>query len=146
MRFQSTQASCGPAALRNALRARGVHRSEEELARLAGYRPEDGTTARGLLKALRLIAADNPDIQPVTFQESRADIALLKLSHAHSRGLVVVPCVDEWSHWVVSFGTLGQIFHIADSADDEMVLHLDSEQLRARWKGFGKCPYYGIAV
>lgn len=146
MRFQSTQASCGPAALRNALRARGVTRSEDELAQLCGFSPATGTPVRGMLRALALIAVDHPDITPAQLKESRPDIALLKLRDAHSHGLVVILCVDSDEHWVVSFGSLGDRIHVADSDDDEMVLHYTPPELIERWRGLGRAAFYGIVV
>lgn len=146
MQFQGTQASCGPAALRNALRVRGIHRSVDELGQLAGYRPDYGTGSRGLIKALKLIAVDNPEIQAIPVHETRSDIALLKLRQAHSDGLAAILCVQDWSHWVCSFGMLGGVFHIADSADNEMVAHLAPSDLIATWRGPSRRPFYGILV
>lgn len=147
MRFQSTQASCGPAALRNALLARSIVRSEEELAKLSGYRADVGTSPRGMMRALILIAKDHPELMPAPLAEARADIALLRLMAAHRAGSVVILLVDSYEHWVVSFGTLGdKVIHVADSADNEMVAHYNPEELLQRWRGVGKKPYYGIIV
>lgn len=147
MRFQQTQASCGPAALRNALLARGVERSEEELAKLCGYRADIGTSPKGMMRALILIAKDHPALLPGPFAERQSDVAMLRLLAAHRAGYVAILLVDSDEHWVVSFGTLGdQIIHVSDSADSEMVLHYTAEQLLARWRGPGRKPYYGILV
>ena len=146
MRFQSTAASCGPASLRNALLARGIARSEEELARLAGC-TTDGTTARGMMRALLLVAKEHHGILPGVLSERRDDIALLKLVAAHRAGCAAILCVDDNSHWAVSFGMLGDsIFHLADSADDELVLHLSPEALLSRWKSSLKNCYYALIV
>lgn len=138
--------SCGPAALRNALQSRGIHRSEDELARLTGLTIE-GTAARGILKAAHMIAVDEPTLRPGVINERRADVAILKLRAAHDLGSAAILCVDNYDHWVASFGMLGdEVFHVADSANDELVLHYTPAALLARWKGPGRQPYYAIIL
>lgn len=147
MRFQSTQASCGPAALRNALRARGIERTEEELGRLAGYRPDYGTSPQGLQRALRAIATEHPDVEPAVIREADPHKAVALLRDALSRGFVALMTVDNDEHWVVCFGLLGtERFHVADSAHDEMVLHYNPAELKTRWKGQGRWPYFAIIL
>lgn len=152
MRFQSTQASCGPAALRNALLCHRIERSEAELELLTGCSAAEGTPPKGILRALGLVARDAPHIRPAPLAESRADVAILRVIAALQAGHVVVMCVDEWEHWVVAFGLLGMgariIVHVSDSADNEMVQHLTPEELLARWKGpeASRKPYFGVIV
>lgn len=149
MRYQSTAASCGPTALRNGLRARGIERSEDELAALSGC-TVDGTGAKGMLAALRKIAVDHPELTPAVLTESRPDIALLRLLEAHRCGSVVILSVDQDEHWVVSFGLLGSgagiRLHVADSQDGELIRHYTPSALLERWRGLGRRPYYGIIV
>ena len=152
MRFQSTQASCGPAALRNALLCHGVTRSEQELELLTGCTAADGTSFKGMLKALQLVAKDAPAIAPAVLSESRPDVAILRTIAALQGGHVVILCVDEWEHWVVAFGLLGMgakvIVHVSDSADAEMVRHLKPGELLDWWKGpeAARKPYFGVIV
>lgn len=146
MRFQSTQASCGPASLRNALQVLGIERSEEELASLSGCTTQ-GTSPRGMMRALLLIAKDNPRVMPGPLTERRDDIAILRLSACIQKGHPVILMVDNDEHWAVCFGTLGSdIFHLADSADEEMVRHYSAERLLERWRGTTKNAYYGIIL
>jgi hypothetical protein len=145
VRFQSTQSSCGPAALRTALLARRIVRSEDELAKLAGCTPADGTSPRGLLRALRLISQEHPAVTPGVLNERRADVAILRLTAALQNGTVALLCVDQWSHWVTAFGLLGHTVHVADSADNEMVLHYEPSEILTRWRGPGG-GFYGILV
>lgn len=99
------------------------------------------------MQALIAIAKDNPQIFPAPLSERREDVAVLKLKAAHDAGLVGILLVDNWEHWVVSFGTLGQgIIHVADSADTELVRHYSPEVLARRWKGPGRSPFYGVLV
>lgn len=150
MRFQSTAANCGPAALRNALQCHGIQRSEAELETLAGFTAADGTSPKGLLKALAAVARDNPDITPAIINESRPNVAIMMLLEAIRNGHVVVCLVDSWDHWVVAFGLLGSgrgvRVHISDSADPELVQSYTPDAFMTRWKGQGRKPYYGIVV
>lgn len=150
MRLQSSQASCGPASLRNALLCHGIVRSEQELETLAGCTAADGTNPRGLLRALSSISQEHPEISPGTISESRPDVALLKLVAALTAHHVVILCVDDFSHWVLAFGLLGggakATIHVADPADSEMVEHFSPDMLLRRWAGPARKPYYAIVV
>lgn len=146
MRLQSKPASCGPTALHNALMARGVRRSEDELAKLSGCTAA-GTSSRGLLKAVHMIAIEHPGLKPGVISERRGDVAILKLLTAHEMGAAAILIVDDYAHWVASFGLLGRnVFHVADSANEELVLHYGPDDLLARWKPAGKGAYYGILL
>lgn len=149
MRYQSTAASCGPAALQNGLRARGIERSEDELTVLSGC-TVSGTSGRGMMRALLAIAKDHPGLLPSVLSESRPDIAILRLLEALRSGYVVFQIVDNLEHWVVAFGLLGAadrtVVHVADSQDGELVRHYTPSQMLERWRGPGKKPYYGIIV
>lgn len=150
MRLQSTQASCGPACLRNALQCHGISRSEQELETLAGTTGAIGTSGRGLVNALRSIASEHPQVAPGVISEARADVAILKLLAALDAGHVTIMCVDSDEHWVLAFGTLGSgariLVHVCDPAENEMIIHMRPEALLARWKGLGRKPYYGVIV
>jgi hypothetical protein len=149
MRFQSHRSSCGPASLRTALMARGISRSEDELASLTGCTTE-GTGARGILKAAHQIAVEHPHLNPGVIHERRGDIALLRLLAAHRAGMVAILCVDHFNHWVTSFGLLGEsTVHVCDPANDELVLHYRPQELVERWgciEGNKKAVYYAIIL
>lgn len=151
MRFQSTLANCGPAALRTALAIRGILRTQEELETLSGCTTE-GTSPKGMLAALRAISSgsENQDISPGVISEGQPDIALLRLLEAHRSGCSVILCVDQDEHWVVSFGLLGEgarmVIHVSDAGDAELVKHYRPGELVERWRGLGRRPYYGIVV
>lgn len=149
MRFQSTLANCGPAALRTALAIRGILRTQEELEALSGCTTE-GTSPRGMLAALRAISSESEEVRPGVISESRPDIALLRLLEAHRSGCSVILCVDQDEHWVVSFGLLGEgarmVVHVSDAGDSELVKHYRPGELVERWRGLGRRPYYGIVV
>ena len=150
MRLQSTQANCGPACLRNALLCHGITRSEQELESLCGTTGSDGTSGKGLIKALQSISGEHPQVRPGLLYEGRADVAILKLLAALDAGHVVILCADSNEHWILAFGVLGSgariIVHVSDPADNEMVLHMRPDELLARWRGPGRKPYYGVIV
>ena len=148
MRFQSNASSCGPAALRNALLCLGITRSEQELETLSGCSAADGTSPKSVLKALRLIGQDSAlGIPWGVINESREDVALLRLIFALQSGHPVIMVVDNDEHWVVAFGLLGNtVVHVVDSADSELVQHLNPSALMHRWHGQGRKPFYGIVV
>lgn len=143
MRFQSTAANCGPAAVRNALMALGIARSEEEIETLTGTTAADGTGPKGILRALHAILPTPPG----QINETREDVAILKLLAALNAGHPVVCCVDQDEHWVSAVGTLGgNILLVADSADNELILSYSPTNFLARWAGPTRKPYYGVVL
>lgn len=99
------------------------------------------------MRALILVAKEHPHIMPAVLSEKREDIAVLRLLAAHRAGLVSLLLVDNYEHWVVSFGTLGEgVVHVADPADTELVKHYSLPELGQRWQPPGKQKYYGIIV
>lgn len=100
-----------------------------------------------MMRALIAIAKDDPRLFPAVLSERREDVAVLKLKAAHDSGMVAILLVDNWEHWVVSFGTLGnQVIHVADSDNPELILHYSPEELARRWAGPGRNPFYGIFI
>lgn len=131
--------------MRNALLAIGIARSEEELETLTGMTPASGTSPRGILKALHAVLPEGQG--PGVINESRDDVALLKLLAALDTGHPVICCVDKDDHWVAAVGTLGRaILLVADSADTELILSYQPPDFLARWRGPGRKPFYGIVV
>lgn len=146
MRFQSTAASCGPAALRNALAALGVARTEDELATLCGTTAE-GTPPRGVLKALREMGHS-----PAVVHEARGQVAWLLLLQALAAGRPAIACVDQDEHWVAVFATLGARNEdgprvlVADSGSSELVHSYTAAEWLERWGGPTRRPFYAITL
>lgn len=150
MRAQSTESSCGPAALRNALLCLGIKRSEEELEQLCGTTTQ-GTHNRGILRALDSIAKQHPEVKPGVISETRPHIALLMLLESLRDGHPVIVCTSQGEHWATAFGLLGAAgvslkIHVSDSDEKELVLHYTPAEFVKAWEGTGKRPYYGIIV
>lgn len=147
MRFQSNAANCGPAALRNALLCRGIVRSEAELETLVECTPAEGTSAKGILKALKAIQKEHPEVEGSVISEARSDVGLLKILANVQFGNPIIVCVDNNEHWATVIGMLGQnIFLMADPADEELVLCYKPAEFLARWKSGARKAYFGIVV
>lgn len=140
--YQTNRASCGPAALSNALEALGIARTEAELITLTGQNA-NGTSPRQIIRAIKAIGEGT---RGDVFKVSKPDEAVVALWHCISeRGRPVILCVDEHEHWVACTGYLGQRFLVVDSAEVGLVFYYTGEELIERWEG-PKGGYYGIVV
>lgn len=143
--YQSNRASCGPAALANALEALGIKRTEAELITLTGQTP-DGTSPKQLLKALKAIGAADKSVTGEIFKASNSSAATIGLWHCLvERGRPVILCVDSHEHWVAAVGYVGPRFVILDSAEVGLVFYYTDDELAERWIG-PKGGYYGVVV
>lgn len=136
MRMQSTEASCGPTAMVNALSALGLKRELQECEKLCRCSATTGTSTPKLIAALRSI----PGLDVNRIYEKKPTSALWHLNGALSLGRPVILCVDSSSHWVAAIGQLGVgtlavRYMVADSGDMELVLSYDFKALLERWKG-----------
>lgn len=133
MRLQDSQANCGPYALKNGLAAMGIERSAEELEKACKTSATNGTSTNNIVKAAKAIEG----CHPVKVTESRADVALLKLSYAVTSGRAVVISwcsQDPGDHWVAAVGKLGDRYLIADAGDSELVTGVDAGELLKKWR------------
>lgn len=142
MRLQDSQANCGPLAVRNALAALGVSRSTQECETLCQTNATVGTTTDNLLKALHALE----ECDPVKIDESRQDVALLKLDVALRSGRPVILLVDNWSHYVAAVGQLGPRILVADSGDQELVVSKSAGELVQWWARAGVRRAYWAVV
>jgi predicted double-glycine peptidase len=101
--IQTTNYTCGPAALKAALAALGVTATEDKLAELALTTAAGGTNASGLAEA-----AEEFGVTATVYEDG----TLEELAHALDAGCVALCCVqvyydlndyliDDSSHWVV---------------------------------------------
>jgi hypothetical protein len=137
--MQSTEASCGPTAMVNALSALGLKREIEECEQLCKCSATTGTSTVRLMAALRSI----PSLQVTRLYERKADSALYRLNGSLNLGRPVILCVDGSEHWVAAIGQLGvgtitTRYLVADSADMDLVVSYDFKDLIGRWAS----PYY----
>lgn len=149
MRLQSTEASCGPTAMANALSALGIKRDLEECETLCRCDAATGTSTQQLTRALKTI----PNLMVNRIYEKKPSSALWHLNACLSLGRPVILCVDSSGHWVSAVGQLGvgtltARYVVADSGDMELVLTYDFKDLLTRWgdKGDKKTTYLGISL
>lgn len=146
MKLQDSKANCGPTALANALEAMGHVRSVEELAKLCGTNATQGTPIPGLIRAIKLLK------EPCDLDEHRLirtasfDLAAGALQRALAQGRAAVMLVDTGEHYVAGFGSLGSRFHIADSADERLVVSVDDDKLREWWDSGGRYKHWAVIL
>jgi ABC-type bacteriocin/lantibiotic exporter with double-glycine peptidase domain len=139
MRMQDTAANCGPASLSNALQAIGITRTQAECEELCKTSGTDGTSIRGFQTALKSLGLHRKPIN-----ERRWDVSLLLLlSYLHD-GHAAVLSVDGGEHWVAAVGVIGDRVLIADPAENELVLSLAPDALKARWGNANR--FYGVVL
>jgi len=146
MKFQSRKSSCGPAALGNALEALGIQRSEDELAALTKQTATGGTTGKALRTALGTIEG----VINAEINESRSDVAALRLLQSLYDGRPVIVCVEKWEHWSVAAGVLGfgQRIVCIDSGDNDLVRLRTIDEFVEWWRGpeGAKKAFWGVVV
>jgi ABC-type bacteriocin/lantibiotic exporter with double-glycine peptidase domain len=148
MVLQDEKSGCGKAAGVNALKALGRGTTQEAFGELAGTGPE-GTYPAGMIKAFEALGCT-----PVRIAESIGGRAWATLRGHLLDGHPVVLCVDNWEHWVVAIGLLGDRVVVVDSADGKVCRTYDYEELEPSWEGRGtrwrrdrnNRPFYAIAV
>ena len=139
MRMQDTAANCGPASLSNALKARGIERTQAECETACGTTATDGTSVKALIRGIKSFGHYPSEIKAKKWED-----AWLRLDHYLRNGHPVLLCVDGDSHWVAAIGKLGPQYLIADPADNELVLSLSPEALKTRWAH--NKSFYGVSV
>lgn len=137
--MQDTAANCGPASLSNALAAVGVVRTQQECEGLCRTTAIKGTDLRSLQAGIKAVGRT-----PRVLSERRFDVAYSFLCDALRGEEAAVLCVDKGDHWVAAIGLLGERVLIADSADNELVLSLAPDMLKARWLSTAR--YYGVIL
>lgn len=135
MRFQSTQSSCGAAALANA-HALLVTRPATELEVIDLAKTNwNGTDDKGMLRAAKRLG----------LKASR--IRVSSLANLVTADRVFILATDRWEHWVVAFDLRIGRWLVVDSADNELAFTLSWEELAARCAFPGKRrPIHGIVI
>jgi ABC-type bacteriocin/lantibiotic exporter with double-glycine peptidase domain len=136
MRMQSHPNLCGFASLANAFKAIGKSSvTEDKLAAAAKKAatatetPEqDGAGVRSLQQAAE---AFGHVLVPYTFGDVTMGWGLLR--HYLDECKPALLAVDDNSHWVTAFSTLGDKVMVADPAEAELVLPYTKEKLGVRW-------------
>ena len=115
MKFQEKIYSCGPATIRNTLRAFGHRVSEGQIRTLCGTTPEEGTDSPEMIYGLRELGYT---VNEYASMNKKAAWQWLHGCLIH--GKAVILCVHAWEHWVVAVGSFGDRVTIIDSSNFEV--------------------------
>jgi hypothetical protein len=119
---------CGPFALKHALVTLGVLTDEREISKLAGTHWWHGTDELQLGRAARRYGCDLQMIRRHNGAQARAEL----VRHLR-RGIPVLLCVDEWSHWLTAVNVEQGKFILLDSREKKVVTIADWPALRRMW-------------
>lgn len=111
LKRQTTPWKCGPATVRNTLRAFGLKVGEDAISSLCGT-TEEGTDENGIMYALRSYGC--------TVTEYKSDSKKNAWQWLHGsllHGEAVILCTQAWEHWIVCVGSLGNRVVIVDSSN-----------------------------
>lgn len=119
---------CGPFALKHALVTLGVLKDEREISKLAGTHWWHGTDDLQLGRAARRFGCKLPLVR--RHQPAAARTELVR--HLR-RGIPVLLCVEEWSHWITAVNVEQGKFILLDSREKQVVTIADWPTLQRRW-------------
>jgi hypothetical protein len=124
--------SCGILSIQNAISALNGDSDYDEIKKLSGANSRDGTSARGVLRALRALS-----YSAVYYRTKSPDNAIrFARKYATSQPLIV--SVDANTHWAVVSGAINDMLILVDSGTDSSkgnkgVYPLTRNQLLERW-------------
>lgn len=119
---------CGPFALKHALAMLGVLKDEKDISKVAGSHWWHGTDELQLGKAARKFDCDLLMIRRHDQAHARAELVRYL-----RRGIPVLLCVDEWSHWLTVVNVEQGKFILLDSREKKVVTIADWPTLRRMW-------------
>lgn len=119
---------CGPFALKHALVMLGILADEDEIAEVAGTRWWSGTDELQLAKAARRFNCDL-----LLTRRYDAESARKELISYLRRGIPVLLCVQQWSHWVTAVKVERGKFILLDSKERAVLTILSWRDLKKEW-------------
>ena len=119
---------CGPFALKHALVALGIFADEGTITKLARTRSSSGTDEHQLARAARAFGCNLPTIRRHSPESARSEL----LSFLR-RGIPVLVCVYEWSHWIAVVKAERGKYITLDSRDKAVLTILSWSELKNRW-------------
>ncbi|HTY37046.1 MAG TPA: hypothetical protein VMH23_08030 [Bacteroidota bacterium] len=119
---------CGPFALKHALVMLGILADEDNIAEIAGTRWWSGTDEFQLAKAAHRFNCDLNFTRRFDPEQAR-----LELISFLRRGIPVLLCVQEWSHWVTAVKEEKGKFIILDSGKKSVLSILSWRDLKKTW-------------
>jgi hypothetical protein len=119
---------CGPFALKHALVMLGIVTDENKITEIAGTRWWSGTDEFQLAKAARRF---NCELRFIRRYDP--EIARRELISYLQRGIPVLLCVQEWSHWVTAVKVEKGKFIVLDSEEKAVLTILSWKDLKKLW-------------
>lgn len=143
MRYQTTQATCGAAAVLNALSALEHAVTEDQVVAASGVKdPTKGLGEREIKRALTALGYGHSEIwtgdEPHGWHYLKEALVF--------EGRPVIMAVDRDRHWVSAVGVLGRRIAVADGAATDLVVYRPRELLMPFWSSGARKCYYGIIV
>jgi hypothetical protein len=119
---------CGPFALKHGLVMLGILADEDKITKLAGTRWWSGTDEFQLAKAARNYNCDLTLLRRYDPETARRElVAYLK------KGIPVLLCVQQWSHWITAVKEEKGKFIILDSREKSVLNILSWHDLKKLW-------------
>ncbi|MGA3243252.1 MAG: hypothetical protein ABSE41_01435 [Bacteroidota bacterium] len=119
---------CGPFALKHALVMLGILADENKISEIAGTRWWSGTDEFQLAKAAHKFNCDMKFTRRFDPEEARQEL----ISYLR-RGIPVLLCVNEWSHWVTAVKEEKGKFILLDSEKKSVLSILSWRELKKTW-------------
>lgn len=148
MKWQRYNWSCGSATLSNAFRALGKRVSEKTIMKYSGTSRESGTNEEGMVKAIISLGYNYERFEERTFKE-----ASKWLKEKLEEGKPCIILIDNYGHYVLVFGILGDKFMLFDSygkwnnaKKENGILILSEKRLKKMWYNSSENLYFGIAL
>ena len=137
--------NCGPVSLCNALRCLGIFLSEEESKALCSTEC-DGTDEHDIMRALEVLGISHKELE-----KWDAISASLSLRKALLKGQPVIISTENYTHWVVVVGLIGDSFVVVDSDSTEITQIVQMKELCTTWRGSpevaqSEALFYGIIL
>ena len=111
MKLQSKPWKCGPATVRNVLRAFGVKDSEDHLTHLCRT-TKMGTDEFGIMDAIK-----HHGFRVSEYRSNSKKDAWKWVHGSLIQGEAIILCTQAWEHWVVCVGSLGDRVVVIDSSN-----------------------------
>ncbi|MDL1892738.1 hypothetical protein FBQ87_07595 [Sphingobacteriales bacterium CHB3] len=119
---------CGPFALKHALITLGIFAEEGTITRIAGSRSANGTDEVQLGRAARFYDCDLEMVRRHDAESARTELVRFL-----RRGIPVLICIYEWSHWVTVVKAESGKFILLDSREEAVLTILAWNELKSRW-------------
>lgn len=119
---------CGPFALKHALVTLGIFAEEDEITSIAGTRWWEGTDEIQLSRAARQFGCTLMMFRRFTTASAKREL----ISYLR-KGIPVLLCVYDWSHWITVVKESKGKFIALDSKDKSVLTILSWRELNARW-------------